>query len=128
MARRPTPRQLAARRAFVARYGGGKRKSSPRRAARSAPVARKTSRRSSSRRFGGIAQSSIMDGAMAGAAANIAARYVGPTWGPAAGLAAVGVWRKNPTLQLLAGIQAGDSLAGTFNLPGAAAGSSSGVL
>lgn len=81
---------------------------------------RRSFRRSSSRRFGGVSQSSIVDGALAGAAANVAARYIGP-WGAPVALAGVGVFRKNPTLQLLAGVSVGNTLAQSINLPGATA-------
>lgn len=59
-----------------------------------------------------------MDGALGGAAAAIATGYVGPTYGPAAGMAAVGIWRKNATLQTLAGASIGAQLAGKLSLPG----------
>lgn len=90
---------------------------------------RRSSRRSSSRRFGGVSQSSILNGAMGGAAANVAARYIGPTYGPAVGLAAVGIFRKEPTLQLMAGVSIGSALANGIALPGASGSAgSAGVL
>lgn len=71
------------------------------------------------RSFGrGFSQGSIVNGALGGAAARIATGYLGPTYGPAAGLAAVGMFRKDNTLQTLAGVSIGSALAANLALPG----------
>lgn len=90
-------------------------------------MARRRSRRSfASRASRGVSKNALIDGAMGGAAAALAAGYVGPTYGPAAGLAAVGIWRKNPTLQTMAGASIGAQLAGGLKLPGSSGGLGSG--
>lgn len=114
--KRPMPPALKAywaskRRGKVARTS---RKSRP------AMARRRTSRKSSFRGVTrGINQNALINGALGGAGAAIATGYIGPEYGPAAGLAAVGVWRKDPTLQTLAGISIGSKLASRFSLPGA---------
>lgn len=119
MARKPSPAQLAARRRFIARYGGGRSKRTPTRARTTTPMARKT-RRSGGRRSGGFrsGMNPAIDGAIGGAAASLGAGYLGPTWGPAAGLYVAGAWRKNQTLQTLAGLSIGAQLASSLQLPG----------
>ena len=71
----------------------------------------------------------FIDGGMGGAAASIGARAIGSDYGPAVGLAAVGLWRRNDTLQTMAGVSIGAKLADRINVPGLGAGSgSTGVL
>ncbi len=77
-----------------------------------------------SRRIASRARSSggsFASGALAGVAAGVGANFIGPQWGPAAGLAAVGAFRHDPTLKVLAGVAIGTKLAAM--LPGGLAGS-----
>lgn len=80
----------------------------------------RTYRRSSGgRSFGRGAQTgSIINGALGGAAARFATGYFGHTYGPAVGLGAVGMWRRDATLQTLAGVSIGTALSAGLTLPG----------
>lgn len=53
----------------------------------------------------------IIDGALAGVAAQAGSKYLG-SWGTAAGYAGVGMFRKNSTLQVLGGVALGRQIAG----------------
>ena len=89
-------------------------------------------RRSSRRSFRGVTrginQNALLNGAMAGAAGSLAAQYVGPMYGPALGFAAVGIFRKDPTAQFIAGASLGANLASSFTLPGGTPVGPGGVL
>lgn len=89
---------------------------------------RRSSRRSFRGVSRGVSKNALIDGAMAGAAGSLAAQYVGPMYGPALGFAAVGIWRKNPTAQFIAGASLGANLASSFALPGGTAVGPGGVL
>lgn len=92
-------------------------------------MARKTRRSTPRRSIGrGFNQNALLNGAMGGAAASIASGYVGPTYGPALGFAAVGMFRKDQTLQVLAGAALGSQLAANLALPGATRGAAAGGL
>lgn len=81
------------------------------------------------RSFGGRAGfGAIIDGGLGGAAASFGARVIGPDYGPAVGLAVAGMWRRNPTLQTLAGVELGASIANRVNVPGLGTGTTGGVL
>lgn len=89
----------------------------------------KRSRKSRSRRsFGGRSFNGFIDGGMGGAAASIGARVLGPDYGPAVGLGAVGMWRRNDTLQTMAGVDIGAKLASRVNVPGFSGAAPGGLL
>lgn len=82
----------------------------------------------SPRSRGGFNTNNILNGALGGAAATVGAQYLGPTYGPAAGLMAVGWFRKDPVLQTMAGVAIGSQLGGMLSLPGAANPGASGTV
>lgn len=87
-------------------------------------------RKSRGRSFGrkGVRFGGLIDGAMGGAAASLGSRAIGADYGPAVGLAAVGLWRRNDTLQTMAGVAIGANLASRVNVPGLGAAPSGGLL
>lgn len=102
VAKRPSAKQLAARRAFAARFGG-KKSATKRPTSGTTMAARRfarTRRTVSRARSAGGRASPVIDGALAGVAAPFANKFLGP-WGTPATLLGVGLFRKNATLTTL---------------------------
>lgn len=127
MAKRPTAKQLAARERFARLYGRKKSASRPKRASSSSTPKAPRRKSNPSMNVGSILANPIVRGTAAGAASNVASRYIGP-WGAPAALGAVGFATKDRTLQTLAGVAAGNVLMSTVALPGGAASPAGGVL
>ncbi len=70
------------------------------------PMARRRYARRARRAIGGAGMKPLIDGAIAGIAAEAGQKFIGG-YGAPLGIAAVGMWRRNATLKTIAGMQLG---------------------
>lgn len=125
--RRFSAKQIAAQRAFAARYGGKKSRGSGGKARKVTKMASRTRRYASrARSFGGRSKP-LIDGALAGVATPFAANYLGRYGAPAA-LIGVGMFRKNDTLTTLGAFNLGASLIAGSGVMGTSAMPAGGYL
>lgn len=123
MAKKPSAAQLRARAAFAARYGGKRKKAKATGTPRMARFARTRRYASSARRVAsrgrgrsGTSYKTVIDGALAAGAARAGAA-VSPTYGPAAGMAAVGIYRRNEALATLGVMKLAGNVLDSFAIP-----------